>query len=265
MKHTQLHWAATELGCRLPHDFRALYSWHNGQILENTLFDRLLVNAVRPWFEFDLEVPGDARGAFLSLAGVVRQGRALEIELSEGEYFIGRYHQGTPALLHPFACVYPDRSDIPVEGPDGHDVNEGTICVGIDSVQGSVLATKLGDDECIVPLAASLAQFVDASLEALRTGKILLPSAQPPPRTPRQFVDPGPALLAVLLEGHLIELSEEASRDAFASKLSLHLAQKPLLSAIETTVAVLSTDAAVAEVFVDDESLTRLVREFVGR
>lgn len=73
-KHTQLHWAAGELGVRIPHDLRALYSWHNGQAYGGSFFDRVLACHTEAC-ALDVAVADTIRKrTFLSLTALVRRG-----------------------------------------------------------------------------------------------------------------------------------------------------------------------------------------------
>jgi hypothetical protein len=72
-------------------------------------------------------------------------------------------------------------------------------------------------------------------------------------------------LLAALLEGNLVELAEDVDLAALESTLRERLSLRRNPDALRDVPAFLMQDPRIAEVFVEEEDLGRLVEEFLGR
>lgn len=282
-KHTQLHWAATALGARLPHDLRALYGWHNGQRGAGTFFARLLEHECA-----DYLVGEPARAyTFLSLAAMVRRGavagaRRVQATLSSAEladvappaepfvtYSFGRGDGADATFYVPFAVA-----SVGCGGGDGDEADEageadeeGGRTLFLETLGGAVLMWDDRDDDArashIEPVAASLAELLERALAHMQAGRIPLPSATPPPRTPRQAVDASARLVQALLEARFLALSATTPASELAEALRPRLAKRR--DALGEVTRFLMEDPRVEEVFAEEETLQRLVAEFVGR
>ena len=279
-KHTQLHWAASQLGTRIPHDLRALYSWHNGQRGAGTFFARLLDHECA-----DYLVGEPARAhTFLSLAAMVRPGavageRRMERALGVGgdaqpaeataTFSFRRSGGGAEATFYlPFAVASVSGDD----GDDGDDDDDddeayeaGGRTLFLETLGGAVLMWDDQDpDEKYVELVApSLAELLDRTVASMQAGRIALPSGAPPPRAPRQAVDASARLVQALLEARFLALAATTPASELAEALRPRLAKRR--DALGEVTRFLMEDPRVEEIFADEETLERLVAEFVGR
>jgi hypothetical protein len=273
-KHTQLHWAASELGVRIPHDLRALYTWHNGQSSAGSFLDRVLAYHSEAC-ALDVALSDTIqKRSFLPLAAMVRRGAiagerldaAFMREKFGGNYVddyvtygFGHFNGAEATQFLPFAAL---SSRI-----EGEDDESGEMCVYLETRGGAILAFDPEDDDAdhMISVAPSLAAFIAEPLERMQRGLLELPSAQAPTRKPRQEVHAGKALLAALLEGRFVELAADVDVAALESTLRERLSLKRNPAALRDATAFLMQDARISEVFLDEEELTRLVAEFLGR
>lgn len=212
------------------------------------------------------------RRRFLPLASLVRHG-AVEGERLNGafmqskfggnyvddymSYCFGHSNGAEPTHFLPFAELSVSEDD----------EESGGMYIYLETIDGAVFAFDPEDDDAdhIVDVAPSLATFFAEPLDRMQRGLIALPSAKAPPRTPRQEVHAGEALLTALLEGRIVELAQEANVHDLANALKERLSLKRNPEALHDAAAFLMQDPRISEVFVDDDDLKRLVAEFLGR
>lgn len=152
------------------------------------------------------------------------------------------------------------------------ELSEDDWLLGVDGMRGAVWLFEVGDEglEGLFKDAPSLSKWLERT-----AGKVakVVGRAPKPGATPKQPQDASagtptlqsPAVLCLkfLLDRKQIELAEGASVAELAARITPLLSLKPPKRAVRAVLDLLAEDAAVDEVFADDDLLAKIVIEFV--
>jgi hypothetical protein len=254
-----------KLGTKLPASLRMLYAWHDGERAKSGLFDpagRELYGEI--WHSYN-----DTRFElhFLSLAEMAMEGATGVSFDAEGECVRPAQHDRSaqPDKLVPFAWVrgLPKGRDDVDDVAKGHDSplskEDWLICV--DTRHERVWMFELGNQG----LEGVAQEASDVAAWFYRVLSVLEAPAKPAKRSgPPQIEPPAVVLLRLMIDKKLIELAEGADLMEVAARLGPLLQQSPKKIALKSGIDFFAQDKAVDEVFVDDDLLETLLKEFVG-
>ena len=252
--------ATTErtLGSRLPKTLSALYAWHDGETSTGTVFDALCRSDVDA--SWDSSDGRDFSVRFMTLAELERDGvTEAYLEKSTNSMWLARIEEPCVVCrLVPFLWI---------RGRDGDDAREPSDDdwrVAVDDVSGAVwLYEPAGEGlELVERQAGSLDEWLRT-----RTMKLEKIARQVVARAPAAVPVIGPpaqVLLDLLVEKRAVELAEGVDVAEAAARLGPLLAQNPRKIAVTAAMEFFYEDESIAELFVDDDVLRRIVGQFTA-
>ncbi|AKV04753.1 hypothetical protein AKJ09_11416 [Labilithrix luteola] len=250
--------AERALEAKLPKTLAALYAWHDGEMPSGKVFDELCRTDVDA--SWDEETRQAFVVKFMTLAEVAEAGvTEAHFERATNSMWLNPIDEpSVTCKLVPFLWV---RGGDPAEK---REPRPDDWFVGVDDVSGAVwLYEPDGEDlEIVDRQAPALEEWLrirTLKLEKLsRTAAAKAPSAVPVVRPPALL------LLELLVEKGAIELSEDADIPSTAARLAPLLAQIPQKLAVKSAMTFLEEDDSIAEIFMDDDKLRKIVSQFTA-
>jgi len=252
--------ATTEraLGSKLPKTLSALYAWHDGETPTGTVFDALCRSDVDA--SWDSSDGRDFSVRFMTLAELERDGvTEAYLEKSTSSMWLARIEEACVVCrLVPFLWIRAR------EGDDAREPSDDDWRVAVDDVSGAVwLYEPAGEGlELVERQAGSLDEWLRTrtmKLEKIARQVVAqAPAAVPVIRPPAQV------LLELLVEKGAIELAEGVDVAEVAARLGPLLAQIPRKVAVTAAMEFFDEDESIAELFVDDDVLRRIVGQFTA-
>lgn len=247
--------ADRELGVPLPAPLRAFYAWHDGETSTGKLFDALCrVEFELPWRSFR----DDAfEVRFMPLDAVAVAGVSPAWIDQEGTCFMEEVEGARRGSIIPFLWVRPA---LGAEDRERSPQNDDWF-VGVDTITGGVWLYEPTNEmlEGADPQADTFDEWLGDRLVLLE--QIAQAEDEPDASAPAS-ASPARQLVTILLEKSWIELESDATPAGVAKRLTPLLSIAPRKRAVEAVCSFFENDAMIAELFVDDDILRKLVGQF---
>ena len=248
---------ARALGKQASKTLAALYAWHDGETPTGAVFDALCRSDVDA--SWDSSDGREFAVRFMTLAELERAGvTEAYFEKSTNSMWLARIEEPCVVCrLVPFLWI---------RGRDGDDAREPSDDdwhVAVDDVSGAVwLYEPAGEGlELVERQASSLDEWLRT-----RTMKLEKMARQVAAKAPAvvPIRPPAQVLLELLVEKGAIELAEGVDIAETAARLGPLLAQIPRKIAVAGAMEFFDEDESIAELFVDDDVLRRIVGQFTA-